>query len=276
MSRNSPADLQSIQSVEELQRLVTTLRTENAILRKELLTAERERIEYLQNVAHQLVAPLNAIKWHIENLTSNRINPERARKVLRSIYSQATIAVHLAKNFVFMSNLEADHTMSAFKELVETVNVEQMLVNLADDFQPLSWDKSVHISVSDDSHHAPDVRVMKNLISQVFSNIIENAVKYSDEDTTVRISIDYDEEEDEVVVRIRSRGIPLEEKEMIDIFNRGFRSQRAREKHPAGTGFGLYIASKILSVHDGEIRAYSEPPKDTIFEVRLPHTIEAT
>jgi hypothetical protein len=50
---------------------------------------------------YQLVAPLNAIKWHSENLTEARISIDRARKVLRSVYSQATQAVHLSKNFAF-------------------------------------------------------------------------------------------------------------------------------------------------------------------------------
>ena len=67
---------------------------------------ERERIEYLQNVSHQIVAPLNAMKWHIENLMAARVSIDRAQRILRSIYSQATIAVHLAKNFRLISNLE--------------------------------------------------------------------------------------------------------------------------------------------------------------------------
>jgi len=81
-------------------------------LQAELDRVRQERIEYLQNVAHQLVAPLHAIKGHIENLTAGRIGVERAKKVLRSVYSQATVAVHLAKNFALMSNLEADHALS--------------------------------------------------------------------------------------------------------------------------------------------------------------------
>lgn len=68
-------------------------------LERQVERVNHERVEYLQNVSHQLVAPLNAIKWHIENLTQGRISVERAQKVLRSIYSQSTIAVHLAKNF---------------------------------------------------------------------------------------------------------------------------------------------------------------------------------
>ena len=64
---------------------IPELEKEVKYLREQLDKANRERIEYLQNVSHQLVAPLNAIKWHIENLTEARVSIERGRKVLRSV-----------------------------------------------------------------------------------------------------------------------------------------------------------------------------------------------
>jgi signal transduction histidine kinase len=98
------------------EKTIKALQEEIRRLSDQLARNERERIEYLQNVSHQLVAPLNAIKWHIENLTQARVGPNRGRKVLRSVYSQATLAVHLAKNFALMSNLEEDHALNALRE----------------------------------------------------------------------------------------------------------------------------------------------------------------
>ena len=155
------------------------LEEENLKLKKQLEQVEKDRIQYLQNVSHQLVAPLNAIKWHIENLTEARIGIERAKKVLRSIYSQATLLVHLAKNFNLMSNLETEHTLAALKEPLQEVELCRQMINLADDFQPLAWDKDVQISVeTEDFENAPPVLAIKPLILQVFSNIIENAVEF--------------------------------------------------------------------------------------------------
>src|SRR3989338_9222279 len=76
----------------ELLQKMLQLEKENSKLRGQIEQIEKAKIEYLQNVSHQLVAPLNAMKWHIENITSNRVGVERAKKVLRSIYSQSTIA----------------------------------------------------------------------------------------------------------------------------------------------------------------------------------------
>ncbi len=246
------------------------LQQENRALKERLQVIERERIEYLQNISHQLVAPLNAIKWHIENLTEARVGIERAKKVLRSIYSQSTLAVHLAKNFNLMSNLEADHALSQMREPLLRVNLRRLLVNLADDFQPLAWDQQITIIVEDSRFdNSPEVLVIKSLISQTFSNIIENAVKYSSRDTTIEILGKHVPKEGYFVVSIRNQGIPLSSEEIARVFERGFRSHQAKQRYPAGTGFGLYIAKRIVDIHEGKIMV-STQGKWTIFEVALP------
>ncbi len=239
-----------------LEKRVQTLKEENEKLKQSLQQVNKERIEYLQNVSHQLVAPLNAIKWHIENLTAQRLGIDRARKVLRSIYAQATITVSLAKNFALMSNLEADHSLSTLREPLEPISLFRLLVNLADDFQPLAWDKAIDISVKRGQFEfCPEVLVMKNLIRQVFSNIIENGIKYSSRDTTILIDGFYDKDIDSVTVKIMNRGIKLNDDDLPHIFERSFRSQEAINLYPAGTGFGLYIAQKIVDIHGGSISA---------------------
>lgn len=254
-----------------LQRRVEQLEKENKKLAEDLKRVDQERIEYLQNVAHQLVAPLNAIKWHIENLTSNRVSVERAKKVLRSIYSQSTIAVHLAKNFALMSNIEADHSLAALKEPLQEVNLCQLLVNLADDFQPLGWDKDLTISVVNAGfEHAPCVWAMRPLLSQAFSNVIENAVKYSNRHSEISITGEYDKRSDIVTVSVANRGIPLPSNDVGRIFERGYRTDAAKNLYPAGTGFGLYIANRIVDIHEGAISASMNQDGVVKFEIALP------
>jgi|SRR5690348_9529340 len=247
------------------------LEEENRHLKEELAAVNRERIEYLQNVSHQLVAPLNAIKWHIENLTQGRLSVDRGKKVLRSVYSQATLAVHLAKNFALMSNLESDHTLSTLREPLQAVNLLRLVINLADDFQPLGWDKGLQITVEDEPlARAPDVLVISPLVSQVFSNIIENAVKYARKSSQIMIVGRHIPERDIVSVTVRNHGIPLGPEDAKRVFERGYRTQEARNLYPAGTGFGLYIAQKIVEVHEGSISAAMDPKGYVSFSVALP------
>jgi signal transduction histidine kinase len=249
-------------TIEELERRCERLEAE-------LNRVKAEQVTYLQNVSHQLVAPLNAIKWHIENITAARIGIERAEKVLRSIYSQSTIAVHLAKNFALMSNLEGDHALTALKEPLQPVSLCQLAVNLADDFQPLGWGRGIHIVVDDTNFtDAPDVLAIRPLISQVFSNIIEKAVKYASDDSTINIGGSYHRPSDCVVVTVTNHGIPLPD-DVERVFERGFRSGGATNKYPAGTGFGLYIAKRIVEIHEGKIQARTKERGASVFAVGL-------
>jgi signal transduction histidine kinase len=259
----------------ELNKLIqenSQLKEANQSLRNQFEQIRKEQIIYLQNVSHQLVAPLNAIKWHIENLTAGRLrSTDRIQKVLRSIYSQATISVHLAKNFALMSNLEADQTLAAQREPLEPVDLKRLMVNLANDFQPLGWDKNVHVSVTDyPLEEAPPVYAIKNLISQAFSNIIENAIKYSETNTEIEIYGEYNSDSDTVSVFVSNEGIPLPSSDEIElIFSRGYRSKDAQNIHPAGTGFGMYIAKKIVDIHEGSITAYADKGDRSVFQITL-------
>jgi len=269
-SSNNPDSLDIQTKLDKLIQENNLLKETNKSLQNQYEQIKKEQITYLQNVSHQLVAPLNAMKWHIENLTATRIGVERGKKVLRSIYSQATIAVHLAKNFALMSNLEADQTLAAQREPLEAVDLKRLMVNLADDFQPSGWDKSVHVSVIDHPlEETPPVLAIKNLISQVFSNIIENAIKYSTTDTEIKIYGNYDSDNDTVSVYIANKGIPLPSDEIELIFTRGYRSKDATNIYPAGTGFGMYIAKKIIDIHEGNITAFTDKNGFSVFRVTL-------
>lgn len=265
----SISNLEEDSKIRVLEQQLGIIKDENKLLHAKLAQIEKEKVEYLQNVSHQLVAPLNAIKWHIENLTEARIGVERAKKVLRSIYSQATIAVHLAKNFSLMSNLEADHALSTLKEPLQEINLLRLLVNLADDFQPLGWDQGIKIEVVDDKFDsAPSVLAIRPLISQVFSNIIENAVKYSFKNSTILIKGEPNRENEFVTVKIINNGTAISKEDLTKIFDRGYRSDDAKRKYPAGTGFGLYIAKRIIDLHEGSISATSNGGYNT-FAVTL-------
>src|ERR1700730_12985619 len=163
---------------------LTALKSENAALGTELTEARKSNQQYLQNVAHQLTAPLGAIKWSIEALKDSGVSIQRKYKLLSSIYSQATILVHLIKNFALMSNLEADLELGQFRERPEPVDVLRLCINIANDFQPQAAESEKKIVVDEDSFRKAlqdkRVQMVKNLIAQAVSNLLENAVKYAD------------------------------------------------------------------------------------------------
>jgi signal transduction histidine kinase len=155
------------------------LRSENQRLKKELEETRRDSTRYLQNVAHQLTAPLNAIKWNIEAIKDEKIPIPRKKNLLSSIYSQGTILVHLIKNFSLMSNLEADHELGQFRDMPERVSPLRLAINLAGDFEPQAAETGKRIEVGipslDRVFGDKVLLVVKNLVAQALSNLLENA-----------------------------------------------------------------------------------------------------
>ncbi len=251
----SPADPQHHDSNSEAE----TLQTEIAALRKELEETRKTTTQYLQNVAHQLTAPLNAIKWNIEAIRDEKISIPRKKNLLSSIYSQGTILVHLIKNFSLMSNLEADHELGQFRDQPERVNPLRLAINLAGDFRPQAAEASKKIEVRmatfDRIFAGKALLVDKNLVAQALSNLLENAIKYSHSGTTIDVEAAVIEMkstgEPWSGISVRNTGLPIQRDELNKLYERGFRGSAARTKIPAGTGIGLYIAKRIMDFHDG-------------------------
>ncbi len=248
------------------------LKSENAALRSELDEARSSNQRYLQNVAHQLTAPLGAIKWSIEALKDPEVPLQRKSKLLSSIYSQATILVHLIKNFALMSNLEADLELGQFREQPEPVDIFRLCINLANDFQPQAAESAVKIVVEEDTFNlaleGKKVRMIKNLIAQAISNLLENAVKYSDSaivpsipntpaiPNVIKITAERAAVEPfpmSLIISVVSKGLPISAAETSKLFDRGFRGSAAKQKVPAGTGIGLYLARRVMTLHRGTI-----------------------
>ncbi|MFN7138102.1 MAG: sensor histidine kinase, partial [Limisphaerales bacterium] len=222
-------------------------------LEQQLKDSSDQSRMYLQNVAHQLTAPLGAIKWSIEALKDETIPIHRKGNLLRSIYSQGSILVHLIKNFSLMSNLETDNELGQMRNQ-DVVDVMLLAINLANDFQPQAFDVEKKISVDDGSFKkvlsGRKVKVEKNLVAQAISNLLENAVKYGDPKTTILVKA---EKLDGVGISVTSTGLPILGADIEKLSERGFRGNAARQRVAAGTGIGLYLAKRVMHLHNGKL-----------------------
>jgi signal transduction histidine kinase len=230
------------------------LKQEVETLKKQLDESKRMSRLYLQNVAHQLTAPLGAIKWSIEAMKDDHVPIHRKGNLLRSVYSQATILVHLIKNFALMSNLEADEQLGQMRNQ-EDVDPMLVAINLTNDFQPQAADQGEKkIEVDNASFKAAfgngKLRAEKNLIAQALSNLLENAVKYADPESKILVR---GEKSDGFGISVTSVGLPVTEEDKKRIFQRGERGATAQKRVPAGTGIGLYLASRVMKLHEGTI-----------------------
>lgn len=243
------------------------LRAEFAALQLELEETRKSTTQYLQNVAHQLTAPLNAIKWNIEAIKDENIPIPRKKNLLSSIYSQGTILVHLIKNFSLMSNLEADHELGQFRDQPEHISPLRLAINLVADFQPQAAEmgKKIELRMAtfDQVFGTDSLVVVKNLVAQALSNLLENAIKYSLTGTTIYVEACTKKQEDSLWygISVMNTGLPILSEELKKLSDRGFRGAAAKQKIPAGTGIGLYLADKVMRLHQGLVFANAKGPE---------------
>lgn len=258
---------------------IEKLRAENASLRAELIETQKTTTQYLQNVAHQLTAPLNAIKWSIEGIKDEKIPIARKLSLLSSIYSQGTILVHLIKNFSLMSNLEADHELGQFREQPERVDPVRLVINLANDFEPQASERGIKILIEESSFQevfgGRSLLAVKNLIAQALSNLLENAVKYSNIKTSISIKATcvkiVPSAKPSIGIAVTNIGLPIAPDEIAKLLDRGVRGRFAKQQIPNGTGIGLYIANRIMRIHNGTVYIQSKN-KESTFTLVFPES----
>jgi signal transduction histidine kinase len=161
-----------------------------------------------------------------------------------------------------MSNLEADHELGQFRDQPERVSPLRLAINLAGDFEPQAAETSKKIEIGilsfDRIFGDKSLLVVKNLVAQALSNLLENAIKYSHIGTTIyveAVTAAYRETgKNYIGISVRNTGLPILPSEVKKLSDRGFRGSSAKQKIPAGTGIGLYIANRIMELHEGLIQ----------------------
>lgn len=243
-------------------------------LQEQLQASKAQTRAYLQNVAHQLTAPLGAIKWNIEALEDEEIPFHRRKNLLKSVRSQATMLVHLIKNFALMSNLDADEELGQLRNQIE-VDLKQLVIYLASDYRPQAFEGEKKIFVDIDSFDKllgdHEVLVEKNLVAQALSNLLENAVKYADGQSTITVQA---EKVGGIGVSVVSFGLQISDVDHEKVFERSFRGFEAKQKVAAGTGIGLYLAKRIMSLHQGDLLLHKHGRKSCFTLVFPPARIK--
>ncbi len=219
--------------------------------------------DFLTNVSHELRTPLSSIKGFIETLMQPDIKWSRRQQLefLNDANREADHLTLLIRNLLDMSRLESgkmllEKHLTSFAEILEVSHARlkiltenhRLTVETPPDLPPLEADK---------------VR-----LAQVLTNLVENAVKFSEEGTSIIIRALA--QNNEVIISIidQGRGIPPED--MDRLFNKFFQVENAAAGKTSGTGLGLAICKGIVEAHGGKIWAQSELGKGSTFSFSIP------
>jgi signal transduction histidine kinase len=239
---------------------VTVLRDITAL--KEI---NKIKSQFVSMVAHELRAPLAAIKGWLEVVLSGEAggDPEQNKQWLKRAMDRSDSLLALVDDLLVINRMET----GKIAQKMESVNINGIIMKIVDFLRPDAGkrDVSIHAEFPED---LPSIQADIRDMEKLFTNLISNAIKYNREKGTV--SIGGEVEGNFVRYTIKDTGIGISGAHIPHIFDDFFRADDERIKKIPGTGLGLTIAKKIVNSHFGRITVESQPEKGTLFSVCLP------
>jgi two-component system phosphate regulon sensor histidine kinase PhoR len=239
---------------------------------------ERERMEtmrrrFVSDVSHELRTPIAAIRAAVETLSDEDELPSDLARLMSILERQSSEMEALVSDLTDLSQIESGAVTLA----IEPVPLKPLLLSVVRDLAPAAAARGVAVAVEADDQL--ELLGDRRRISQVFRNLVDNAVKFSPPGQRVDVlaeggapdgSPDGGDRSSPLVVHVVDRGIGIPRTEQDRIFQRFYRVDPSRAKSVPGTGLGLAIVKHLLILHGGTIRVDSEPGKGSRFTVTLP------
>jgi two-component system phosphate regulon sensor histidine kinase PhoR len=224
---------------------------------------EKSRRDFIANVSHELRTPLTSIQGYTETLLDNPIADNHVRDFLEIIRKNAARMSRLTEDLLTLARVESgEHRFD-----MQRVSTEELLQDALESFREVARSYGVEL-VIENSVPAGHVNADREAIHQIFSNLIENALKYAASGKKIILGARAAANGVEFYVRDVGPGISSEH--LHRLFERFYRVDKARSRESGGTGLGLAIAKHIVLAHEGKIRAESDLNHGSTFLFTLP------
>jgi two-component system phosphate regulon sensor histidine kinase PhoR len=223
---------------------------------------EKTRRDFIANVSHELRTPLTSIQGYTETLLDSAPDNNHSRDFLEIIRKSALRMSRLTEDLLTLARVESGEQRFDIQPSAPADLLEEAVQS----FREIARMQNVELKVED---HAPaQVGADPEAIHQVFSNLVDNALKYAQSGGRIVLGARSVSEGVEFYVQDFGPGIPSEH--LPRLFERFYRVDKARSRESGGTGLGLAIAKHIVLAHHGIIRAQSELNHGSIFLFTLP------
>ena len=227
----------------------------------EMKRLEKMKKDFVVNISHELRTPLTAIKGFLETLEESI--DEKNRQYVDILSRHTERLTNIVKDLLLLSSLEERRLGLE----PEKVNLEELLNNILSIYKHAIKEKNLRLII-DVEKDIPDIKADPFKLEQMFINLIENAIKYTEEG---EIKISLKREGKKIRIDIKDTGIGISQKHLPRIFERFYTVDKSRSRKLGGTGLGLSIVKHIVLLHNGTIDVKSTPGKGTIFSITLPN-----
>jgi len=229
---------------------------------------EKMRTGFIANVSHELRTPLSSILASVETIKNTAKQDKKAQlKFLDSMENQAWRMTRLVEDLLTLSKIESDD-----KELnFEKINVDLILRGVIESLSKKAKLKKIKFKTIK-KHKKLLINADQDSIIQVFTNLIDNSINYSKENTLITITFDKSKIHDKSFLKIcvADEGDGIEKKHLNRITQRFYRVDKDRSRQQGGTGLGLAIVKHIIQRHQGELKIKSQIGKGSTFSSFFP------
>jgi len=230
----------------------------------ELHNLEKIRQDFVANVSHELRTPITNIKGYAETILEGALeDKENIKEFINIIYQESNRMANLIDDLLDLSKIESGKIKMNFSALEIKPIIERCLAVLEKPIKEKNLSVSFNIPKSLSKVMADEIR-----LTQVLLNLLDNAVKYTNEGG--KITIDVFEKDDFVQVDITDTGIGIPEEDLPRIFERFYRVDKARSRQLGGTGLGLSIVKHIVLAHGGKVWVKSKLGSGSTFSFTIP------
>lgn len=261
----SGKEVDNISSFEEFEPFIRTIQSQKNEIERAidiLKESEKYRREFTANVSHELKTPLTSINGYAEMISSGMTSPEDTVKFANTIHKEGLRLLELIESIINLSKIEGQVQNEV---TLQTLDLYEIGENTVSRLSNLANDKNIKLYISGDK---TIIKANKQMMEDLFSNLIDNAIKYNKIGGLVDVKVYLDGKSAVILVRDTGMGISKEDQERI--FERFYRVDKSRSKRISGTGIGLSIVKHIVVYHKGNISLESEKDKGTKIEIRLP------
>jgi two-component system, OmpR family, phosphate regulon sensor histidine kinase PhoR len=227
--------------------------------RQEVKLAQQKQ-NFALSVTHELKSPIAGIKLFLQTLQKHDL-PEEKRKEIVAKCLQNTNRLESLINNILLTNAFENGNYQLVKEAFDAKSTAQEIIFLLSSANNKS---NIQFTFSGDETIVAD----KQSFTSILSNLLENAIKYSEENSSIDVEISTSK--NNLSLKVKDQGIGISESERYLIFDKFYRAGNELTRKTKGTGLGLFIVYELVHLNEGEIRVEANLPKGTVFTVNLP------
>ncbi len=225
-----------------------------------LQEVEEKRKEFLANVSHELRTPISYMKGFTEGVEEGVVEIEKYITIMKRETSRLERLIH---DLLDLAQLEGD----SYPMKSTPISFAQLIIDVVERFE-IEWkERGIEVILDIDE----DIIIYGDFdrLEQVVSNLLQNAIRHSGNDSNIEVSL-VENKEKEAVMQIKDEGEGIPEKDLPKVLDRFYRVNKARTRKDGGTGIGLAIVHQIIKKHEGTILIKSKLGIGTTVTVKLP------